>query len=353
MSKVATKNLELRVKYSQSNLDWVPHRLSNYGAFQCALADTVSDNKLINESEITKIKNSTADVKVPVLDKIDFSFGTSDTCTFTELDSDSAQVTVVFTELQWGFSMIPFEKDVNDIEYDEELQKKLISADRDFNKVLDTAVVAVAETNKSQVLTSTFLGAGNKYGDYITADEITVTNAQSSTFLNDLSSIMLENDFKPRYNVIANTAYTSQLNFDRAQGPANSVNTSFQFGEYDFFFTNNLDPGASNDHALYCSPFGTYSIFNRNSPHYTSGYLATEGTQWSTTQMPTSGWSVGVKFKSGCADKSAIYGGTERTLAGTPLEQWSFHTQYAIVVPYVADPATEAFPIVKAVITTA
>jgi hypothetical protein len=216
-----------------------------------------------------------------------------------------------------------------------------------FAATLDSAAVAKLEADKTQVMNSSLIGLGQKYGALV-GNAVQVTDAQKNLIYNDLSSIMSEDDFFGRYNVLGSQALRSVVGEYANQGAANSTNTQFQFGEYDFGYTNRIAAGAGNVATFYAMPKGTLACVNRNEPDAILGSTINSENYWDEVRVPIVDMDMGVRYFKECADNSTINGGAGAShLTGSMKETFIWSTDVAYITSYNSDPVTEAGPIHK------
>ncbi len=346
MSLVNTLTQSLRTKYP-SGLDKNEDRLSQYGAYEIFKMDTVSPDAIITPDVITTAKMSMGNtLTIPVIDSDTVSITNTRTCTIPDYENTSNLVTVTFVTYQFGFTMVPSQYMNNDIGYQADYDNKLKKYLKQFASDLDTAAVAKLEADKTAVMNSAFVGAGQKYGALV-GDAIQVTDAQKGLFFNDATSIMAEDDFEGTYNVIGSQPLRSVVAEYANQGAGNGTNTMFQFGDYSFGYTNRIAAGAGNVASAYVMPKGTVATFNRNEPDAIAGSTVDSGEFWEEVQMPIVNLTMGAHYIKNCADNSALVGAGSSHLTASLKEGFIFSTDVAFITAYNSDPVTEAGPIHK------
>ncbi len=283
---------------------------------------------------------------IPVIDSDTVSITNTRTCTIPDYENTSNLVTVTFVTYQFGFTMVPSQYMNNDIGYQADYDNKLKKYLKQFASDLDTAAVAKLEADKTAVMNSAFVGAGQKYGALV-GDAIQVTDAQKGLFFNDATSIMAEDDFEGTYNVIGSQPLRSVVAEYANQGAGNGTNTMFQFGDYSFGYTNRIAAGAGNVASAYVMPKGTVATFNRNEPDAIAGSTVDSGEFWEEVQMPIVNLTMGAHYIKNCADNSALVGAGSSHLTASLKEGFIFSTDVAFITAYNSDPVTEAGPIHK------
>jgi len=351
LANTLTQNL--RASYP-SNLDKYEDRLSRYGAWELAKRDTDDINSIVTPEVIELAQRSIGNtLQIPVIDGADVSIGSTRSCTITDTENVSNLVTVSFTTYSFGFNMIPAQYQNNDIKYQADYNRKLVKYLKKFASTLDSAVVSAVESAKSSKWNSAFVGTGAKYGA-LTGDALQVTNAQKNLIFNDVSTIMDEDDFEGIYNVLGSSSLKSTVMQYTNQGANNDTNTAFQFGDYDFSYSNRVSNGSGVEATFYTIPRGTIATFNRNEPDAILGSSVGETVVWDTVQVPIVELEMGVLYKKECADNSGINGGSGAGhLTGSMKESFIWSTDVAVVTAYNSDTTNVPSPIHKAEITIA
>ena len=308
----------------------------------------MSPESTITPDVIATAKGSMGNtLQIPVIDGDDVTIGNVRSCTIADYENESQLVTVTFVTYQFGFTMIPASYQNNDIKYQADFDRKLLKFLKKFASTLDTAAVTKLEADKTQVMSSSLVGAGQKYG-VLVGNAIQVTNAQSNLIFNDLTSIQAEDDFFGKYNVLGSQAGRSIVGQYANQGANNGVNTMFQFGEYDFGYSNRVSVGAGNVATFFSMPKGTLATFNRNEPDARLGSVINSDNYWEEVQVPIVDLTMGVHYYKDCADNSGINGGSGAGhLTGSMKETFIWSTDVAFVTSYIKDRVTESAPIFK------
>ena len=349
LANTLTQNL--RTQYP-SKLDKNEDRLSEYGAWELFKMDTVSPESTITPDVIAQAKMSIGNtLQIPVIDGDDVTIGNTRSCTIADYENTSNLVTVTFTTYSFGFTMVPASYMNNDIKYQADFDRKLLKYLKKFAATLGSASVAKLEADKTQVMNSAFIGVGQKYGA-LAGNAIQVTDAQKNLIFNDLSAIMSEDDFYGRYNVLGSQTLRSIVGEYTNQGATNSTNTQFQFGEYDFGYTNRVSVGAGKAATFYAMPKGTMATVNRNEPDAIAGSIINSENYWDEVRVPIVDLDMGVRYFKECADNSTINGGSGAAhLTGSMKETFIWSTDVAFITSYNSDPVTLAGPIFKAEIS--
>ena len=337
----------LRAMYP-NNFDKNEDRLSEYGGYALFVADTVSPESIVSADIIDKAKMSFGNtLSIPVIDGADVTIGSARTCTIADTENVSKLYALTFVTYQFGFTMTPASYFNNDIKYQADYNRKLLKYLKKFAATLDSTAIALLETDKSQVMSSPFIGVGQKYGALV-GDAIQVTQAQKSLIFNDLTAIMSQDDFYGGYNVLGSQTLKSTVAQYANQGANNGTNTMFQFGDYSFGYSNRATVGAAKESTFYAMPKGTLATMNRNEPDAIAGTVINSENYYETVQVPVVDLEMGVHYFKECGDQSGINGGAGAAgLTGAVKETFIWSTDVCFVTAYNRDIATEPSAIFK------
>lgn len=333
MSLVATRFDEYRLNYENSKLDAFEHRMSNYGAFAAFQSDT--PNLIPGYTEL--VANRTANIRtlsIPVINrKESWNGASSRTCSALTAESTSAYSTPTWATLRGGFSMYPAQYKNNFVSYQADFEKKLLGLQRYFLETLDTAAAAHLNTNKSAVNNAD----GNPYT--VVSNAMAVPLSGNDLFLNELAQVMSQNDLPSEgINVVSTPRFQAMVREYSSQGQSNAENRMFQFGGYNFNYTNRITPATGDRDVVYAMPVGSLGFLSWVDMDAQMGNVSTDGKEWSMQMLPLLGFDVGVLFQSTCSDKSSSIGtGYEATMT----ESYSFSFDYAIVSAYNSSTGTE------------
>lgn len=341
MSLITTRLQAIRSQYSGS-LDKYEDRLSNYGAWQKFVDDTTDPESIVSADILEKAGMSAGNtLQIPVIDGADVTISNVRTCTIGDDESSSALVTVTFATYQFGFTMIPGQYANNEIGYMADFERKIKRYGKKFAETLDASAIAKLEADKSVVMNSPFIGAGAKYGALV-GDAINVGTAQKQFFFNDLGVIMQGDDFEGRYNVIGSTTLQSTVNQYLNQGTQNGVNSVFQFGQFDFGYSNrvSVDGAGGKESTAYCMPKGTLATMNRNIPDAINNETISENNWFDLFRYPIVDLDMALRYSKECADNESAVGGTQPQLKASVKETFIFSTDVAFVTSYNRDAVT-------------
>ena len=340
MGLTATRLDEYRLSYERSKLDAWEHRLSNYGALATYQKDT--PNLIPGYAELSANRtHQVRTVSIPVLQRKDVSTASSRTCSAITHEITSAYVTPSWTTLKAGFNMTPAEHRNNYLTYQAVFNNKMMALQRTLLAALDT----LAYTNLNTNITAVIAADGNPYT--AVGNALVVPAADNELFFNELGSIMEQDDF-PGYgiNVVGSPRLSALVREYSAQGTSNAENRMFQYGGYNFAYSNRVAVATGYRDTVFAMPQGSLAFLTDIDPDSEMGHSSTDGKEWSSTVLPLLGFEVGVLYQSTCADKSTSHGtGYEATLS----ESWMFSFDYSFNVAYNSDTTTYAGPIHKAI----
>jgi hypothetical protein len=332
----ATALNEYRQKYSASNLDKQENRGSGFGLLSLAKRDTTN---LIAPQTLIDARGTAARVtKVPVLQKITYTPGSTRSCTGATQGTTSALVTVTWVTWTCGFDMIPSQYQNNEIAYVEDFKHKMFHLERKLAVDLEGAIYTKLDTVKS----TTFTATDAPYP--FTANVVTIPNAAKSTYLNEIYQSMYADDFNGPFNIVGSPALMSANAFYNNQGAGNSVNTMFQFGDFNFDYSNRVTKSSGAESTFFVMPYGSLAILDWIDPDSRFGNRISETNYWTTVDLPIVGLKAGLHVQAACADNSGLSTGLDASLT----ENFNFSLDYALITPYIS---AGAGPIFKADIT--
>lgn len=344
MSLVNTHLDEYRLNYEMSNLDKFENRTSEFGAFQAYKEDTLFT--IPGAAELVRQYDGHRVVSIPVFDRSTMTSTSARHCAPGTVVPTSTYVTPSWTTIEIDFNMVPAEHRGNYMSYAATFKHQMDTMQRTFATALDTAAYTSLEANHSAVNAAD----GNPYT--VALDSMVVPAADNDLFFNELDQVFLQNDLPTdRINVISSpraaTALVRELN---AQGPANQVNTSFQFGNKNFYSSNRITVGANDRDTVFAAPQGSLAFLS-----YVDEQSQLGGDigiwKWSVEMLPALGFNVGLLYKAYCTDLSAAaYGSANET---SIYEMFQFSFDYSFVVAYTSAASAIGTPIFKANFTKA
>lgn len=328
----ATALNEYRQKYQLSALDKFENRNSGYGLLQLAKNDT---SNLISAQTLIRARGTAERTeKIPVLQKITYSPGSTRSCTGETQDTTSALVTVSWTTITGGFHMVPSQYDNNEIAYVEDFKHKLYHLERAWAAAIDTAIYTKLNTVKS----TTFTATDAPYA--FSSNVIQIPQADKGTYLNELYQSMWQDDYVGPFNIVGTPQLMACNSYLRAQGPANDENTVFQFGDFDFFYSNRVSKSTGAHSTFFVMPKGSVAVLDWVDPDSRAGRRISESNYWTTFNMPMLGMTAGLHVQMACADNASTYG---TGLEASVTENYNFSMDYALITPYISAGASPIF----------
>ncbi len=339
----ATRLDEYRLAYDRSNLDAWEHRLSNYGVLATYQKDTPVTIPGFQDL-VDNRPHQLRTVSIPVINRATFTTAATRTCDALTREMTSTYVTPTWTTLKVGFNMTPAEHKNNYIKYQDLFNKKMTNMQRDVLAALDT----LAHTNMNANISAVIAATNNPYA--VIANSLIVPAADNELFFNELGAIMEQDDFPGSdLNVVASPRASALVREYSAQGTSNAENRVFQFGGYEFAYSNRVTVAGTDRDTVFAMPKGSLVFLTDIDPDAEMGHSSTKGHEWSVVNLPLLGFDVGLLYQSACADKSTALGtGYEATLS----ESFHFSFDYSFLTAYNSDNTTYSSPIHKARFTT-
>lgn len=342
MSLINTYKLEIRAKLPNpvERDEW---RFTRYGLLTATKEMTASPNSIITSDLKEKASVSEGrDLKIPVFKIGDVVVKAVRSCAISDLENTTEMVTVNWVTLVADISMKKSEHHKNEVSYLEDLSRKLSIVDNAFAKAVEQLIYAKLDADKSQIYNSGLVGT--KYPLVGNAMQVAVVDQEY--FFNDLESIMEGDDFYSMpFKVLGHTTLKPDVKHYGNQGGNNDENLAYQFGGYDFRFSNHVTNGGGVKSTGFCMTDGSIGIMTRIAADSELGNKAGDGTEWGKTFMDKFGYEVGVMYKSKCDDISG-QAGLEH-LTASMVENWQFSIDVALLTPYNSDPLTIAGGIKK------
>jgi hypothetical protein len=347
---VETLNQRVISQYEFDSLDKNEHRRENYGVIDFFIRQTDVPNSLLRPSVRQSIPTSFGkNVHVPVVNHLDADAWITDvrTCVAPLRENTSAMVLLTFATIAGGWRMYPSQYENNLVDYNHDWVIRFNAFEDAIAKKLDNYAIGLLETNKNQVwtpdITNQFAQVGNV---------LQVPKSGQPTFYNYLKAIMASMNWQGGYHVLANTMHAPEVSYYQAQGQANSANLMFQFGGYDWRFSNNIPAtGAGVKSSLFALPDGQVAFVSRLDPDARARRTATDGTQWGQVRLPRLGLDMGYVYKSMCGDAAtdlAAYNTGVTGLTASMIESFYYSVDVAFITAYNSDPTTRFQPVVKA-----
>jgi len=340
MSLANTHLDEYRLDYEKSNMDTFENRMSLYGAFEAYKADT--PNTIPGYQDLINEYDGHRTVSVIVMKRESLTSTATRHCTVGSVQATSTYVTPSWTTIEVDFMMAPSEHKGNYLKYQQVFNQRMKTVERTFSEALDTAAYASLEANHTTVNAAD----GNPYT--VAADSMVVPAADNDLFYNEIPAIMAANDLPAdSLNVISSSRMMSLVSEYINQGAGNDKNRAFQFGPFNFFYSNRITVAANDRDTVFVAPMGSLGFLSYVDEDSKLGSKSGDH-EWSEQLLPRLGFNVGVLVTKDCADLSSLGGGAT---SASLKENFMFSFDYSFVTAY--DSGTLGTSIFKANFTKA
>lgn len=338
MSLAATVLQPIRVKNPE--FDKNEHRLSVYGAFDFFVEQSDRDPLLTEEMKRQAMDSMGKTLQIPVIN-YDGNVTVSNvrSCAIADNENTSAIVGVTFATYSVGFTVVPAMYSNNEIDRQNDIEKKLKKVARALGAALDTAALAALEANKTQVIADPLI--------YSFASNVLSAPWESrEDILGDIEPIMNSNDFFGFVHIIGNTGVRSLLRKLAEHAQYNEVDRRLEWeGKY-FHFSNRLANAEGKYATFYAVESGNVDLLYRYDRETARGGEGA-GHTWEKYNMPYIGIPVGLHYYETVDDQSAIAGDATADLTCAVKQYFGFSVDVAFVVAYNSALATRANPIIK------
>jgi len=352
MSLVATLLERIQPNYTE-DFDKNELRRSNYGALETFSRDTNSPIGILTPDVKMNIMNSfgrKGGVVIPAIDSDTVTIGNTRSCTVALDENDSQEFVLTFATFAWGFTMFPTQYIQNEVGYVADFDRKMRKYMTQFLKDLDSKCVAQLELDKNQVYPTDITNIFP-----VLADALRVSLADAQDAYNNVETIANVQDYEGPFNVIASSTHRPIISRLTNQGQGNAINETFQFGPYEYSYSNRVTSGAGVKSTSYVTPKGNLAIMNRNDWDSKTKQRSTDGHIWDEVELPMSipmsgsnNIKVGTLHFSNCANAvgelgSALGGQSEASLK----EAFLFSTDVVTLTAFSSDRSTIPGPAQK------
>ena len=342
MSIAATYLQDIRVLYP-SNLDRDQLRVTRNGLLTAILEMTTSPDSIVSADLREKaIASQGRNLDVPVLQKGPVTLTNVRSCDVVCSDSTSDLVRITWKTLVADICMVPGQYEKNEIGYTADLAKKIREIVEAFKNEIEVDLDLALDANKNQIYNSPIVA--EKYP--LAGFALQVPAVDRDFFFNDLDPIDFADDYynEVKYIVASPSLMATVMRYIN-QGPGNEANTAYQFAGKNFTFSNRITNGAGKSATGYWMPDGSMGLLTRVDVRMR--HVSTDGTEWFEDTLPDLPFTVGIKYDSNCSDESTLNGAGLEYLTATKVEHWQISFDFAIIVPYQVDLATESSSIRK------
>jgi len=340
MSLANTHLDEYRLDYERSNMDAFENRMSMYGAFEAYKNDT--PNTIPGYQDLINEYDGHRTVSVIVMKRESLTSTAARHCTVGSVQATSTYVTPSWTTIEVDFMMAPSEHKGNYLKYQQVFNQRMKTVERTFLEALDTGGYASLEANHSTVNAAD----GNPFT--VAADSMVVPAADNDLFYNEILGIMAANDLPAdNLNVISSPRMMALVSEYINQGAGNDKNRAFQFGPFNFFYSNRITVGVNDRDTVFVAPQGSLAFLSYVDEDSKLGSKSGDH-EWSEQLLPRLGFNVGLLVTKDCADLSSLGGGAT---SASLKENYMFSFDYSFLTAY--DSGTLGSSIFKANFTKA
>jgi len=191
-----------------------------------ALVVAMRNNDVLIPSHRTLRTREDRTVEAYVMSRQQRTPGTARVAEHTGNRGDSFAVSLTWNSFVDPFSISIKQMDTNVFSFEEALATLLRNSAINIHEAIETAGIDYLIANKTQINNATQNGTFNAAND---AFEIGADKQKQ--FYQIAKSMMRQNKYKGRFDVIASPQTFVDAEFNLAQGNANAVNTAFQFAD--------------------------------------------------------------------------------------------------------------------------
>jgi len=350
MSLAKTLLQELRVDYP-SNLDRDELRVTRHGLLMAVMNMTDAPNSIVSGDLKKKAQESEGrTLNVPVMTKNDVTINQTRSCTISCDESTSDLLEVTWKTVSFDICLTPALYNNNHVKYMTDFNKKVKERVEAVLSYIEEDLDTTLDTAKNQVYNSPIVA--DKYP--LTANALQVVGDDDrKLFYSDIDPINFADDFYDEdVYIIGSPSLMGDIRNYINQGGSNSENLAWQFSGKNFTFSNRITNNAIG--TGYFMPNGSIGFLTRVDMTARMNAKASDGTEWFVDRLSGLPFAVGVQYKSNCADKTGLNGGTgTEHLTATMEEKWQISFDYAIVTPFNSDATTKAGAIRKFEIASA
>ena len=274
-------------------------------------------------------------MNVPVMDKFETTLLTGRPVAISTTTGTSAMSAVSFTTTGFNITLNPAYYENNFITAQDDFNKQLSAGVEKVERHIEDLIVTGLDANLNQQYASTL--AETDYG--VSSNVIQVTKAQKFLFIEDMATILEENDFTSNdMIVVAKTGYKSTVMYVDNQGEYNSVNEAYQLSGKNFYFSNRI-AGGGGLAEIYFMPQGTIGLITRNDFDSQARRKTSDGKSWDIVMLGENGLMFDVYSYEAAEDLNAVDASTTGNTR-TKVEKYSFALDVAIVLPYNSNAGT-------------
>lgn len=330
-------------------IDTWQYRTDTFGAWQAFLNQSADPMGIITDDMKSKaIAASGSTLEVPVLD---FEATTIQNVTQPLVvignELTSQLMAVSFVDYYFGFLIHPAKHFNNEISMQREFNTQLRRYVLELLNEWDQAAVTALEASKTQVLGD---GLGGRYS--LVSDAVRGALAEADAMVGDINPIMRGNRFFGPFDMVGNPSMESHVrNRLLEQGQFNDRNKTYQYGDKNWYWSNNVANAAATRFTGYAIQKGTVGVLFQFLPDNVIDSNSNNH-DWDIEAIPGLGASMGTYTYDGAVDGSGLAGAATTPLTATKQEAHGFHVRVGFVTNYISDRATIASPQAKFEIAT-
>ena len=332
----------LELRENSPSLDQWTLRPSRYGGLDLYMMGNQEAGSIISQRLLREAASAVGrDVKVPVFDSETVSIGSTRSVTIADSENTSQLYTVSFTTYSWGYTIVPSLFMNNEIDIQQDFERKFMKYYLQFLANVDTACLSSLSTNKNQVfadLLGTYTATGNV---------IQVSQALKDEILGDLTSIMNANDFYGApFRIVGNPGIQSQVAKMAEYSQFNQQDKTIQWLDKTFHYTNRLANAANRVATGYCVNPGSVGLVYRHEREALLGSSMPDGTEWQMDTLPI-GLPIDTYFYYSKGDYNAIAGAASADMTRVRKLHYGYAIEIAYVTAYNTALGTYSNPIVQ------
>jgi len=340
MSVIATRMLDIR---SQSDIDKNELRMSQYGAFDRFVQDTMNPNGIIStELEAAARGANGRTVQVPV---IDYDSGVTilnaRNVVIGDAENTSKIYNVTFATYAFEFTVVPTAFDNNEISVQRDFRRKMNKHIKELLSTLDTTAIAALDSAKTQV-------APDLLGLYtFVADTVVAPNALYDQIVGDIDPMMESNDFYENKHLIANVGINARI---KKMGEDSTYNLKDKDGQLVGKFlsqSNRITNGVGHVGTAYSVEDGSLGLLKRFERESLARTQSRTGHEWDIVSIPGLGFEMGSYYYESVGNFSTVYGAATADMTRALKEHYGFAVDLAFITPYNSDQATIPSAILK------
>lgn len=342
MSLLATRIQNFR---PDAPLDKDEIRPSRYGALDFALTDgDVSNPSSVITEDLRQqaLRSMGTTVEVPVIN-YDGTISISNTRSVTIADSEltSALDTITFVTYSFGFTQATALFSNNEIAAQRDFDKKFEQYIYKLGATMDTAVISMFDTNKSQ----NFADLLGLYS--VASNTVNASLAQKNEIIGDINALMEANDFFGGLNVIGNYGLQSVARKLSEDGLYNDKDRRYQWQDKNWYWSNRVSNAADKIATGYAVESGSCGLVYRLEREALLGTRSRTGHEWDVSRLPMLDIPVSTYYYESVGDYNAIAGAASADMTRAHKRHFGFSVDVAYVFRYHSDIANRATSCIK------